>query len=189
MLSGSIWMYHRDGQQKREPGNTILSVRQYLSLPPTRQDLTQGLSYSRGFEERWGQAQAKIHALLDYVGHWLTGCNVSQMTQLGVGHTKYNMIPARMSSHSLNLTWRPSAMLCCQWFFAHPKMTLLNLGPFGLKSIIDLEPHLALLPDGPAKKLMQQVQMPFASCQCDNNDHKQYRNYKFSNNVYYNIIT
>ena len=37
----------------------------YLCLPPTRQDLTQGLFYSRDFGEGRGRARAKTRALLD----------------------------------------------------------------------------------------------------------------------------
>ena len=68
----------------------------YLSLHPTRQDLTQGLFYCGGFRERGG------HALLDHIGHRLTGCTMSQMTLLGLRITKCNVSPARMPAHSLN---------------------------------------------------------------------------------------
>ena len=43
----------------------------YLSLPPNRQDLTQGLFYCGGFREE---------ALLDLCLHRLTSCNVSHMS-------------------------------------------------------------------------------------------------------------
>ena len=58
----------------------------------------------------------------EYVRHKLTGCNVSLMSPLGLGVTKSNESSACMPTCSLNSTWRSSAMLGCQWLFAHPKV-------------------------------------------------------------------
>ena len=73
------------------------------------QYLTQGLFYSRGF--RGGQAGATTCTLLNYVGHSLTRCNVSQVILLELKLTKYNMSLAHMPAHRLNLTQRSSAVL------------------------------------------------------------------------------
>ena len=51
-------------------------------------------------------------ALLNYVDHRHTGCNLSQMTLLGLGLTKSKVKPARMPAHRLNYAWRSRAMLC-----------------------------------------------------------------------------
>ena len=58
--------------------------RQYLSLSPTRQELTQGLFYSGSFREGESRAGTEIHTLLVYSGHWFTECNVSLVNQLGL---------------------------------------------------------------------------------------------------------
>ena len=50
----------------------LLSLLLYLSLPPTRQDLRQGLFYSGGFREEGSRAQVLAYALLDYAGCRLT---------------------------------------------------------------------------------------------------------------------
>ena len=50
---------------------------EYLSLLPTREDLIQGRFYSGDFRGVGGRARASNRAQLDYVGHRLTGCNVS----------------------------------------------------------------------------------------------------------------
>ena len=51
---------------------------------------------------KWGKEGDKTHALLDYAGDWLTRRNISQMTLLGLGLTKFSMRPKRMPAHSLN---------------------------------------------------------------------------------------
>ena len=101
---------------------------EYLSLPPTRQGLTQSIFLVGSFREWWGRARTSTRALLDYVVHRLSGCNVSQMTLLGLGLTKCNVSPARMPDHSLNWTFRSSAMLSCQWLFVHSKVARSKLG-------------------------------------------------------------
>ena len=82
-----------------------------LSLPPTTQDLTQSLFYSGGFREGGGWAWAKIHALLDYVGHRFTGCNVCQMTLLDLDSRDVTGV----QHLCLLIAWtRPkSLVLCC----------------------------------------------------------------------------
>ena len=84
----------------------------YLLLLPIRYDLTQGLFYSGSFREGEVRARAKICALLDYVGHGFTWCNVSQVTLLGLELTECNVSLSYIPAHSLNETQRSCAMLC-----------------------------------------------------------------------------
>ena len=69
----------------------------YLSLPPSRQDLTQDLFYSEGLREGESRARAEIRALSS--AH-LVQCE--QDEPAGLGYTWYYMNPARVPVQSLN---------------------------------------------------------------------------------------
>ena len=56
-------------------GKQVLPGGIYLSLPPTRLNLTFLKVGVLG--EQCGRTGAKTHTLLGYAGHWLTRCNVS----------------------------------------------------------------------------------------------------------------
>ena len=75
-------------------GNIYLSsgvegTRRYLSLPPTKQDLTQGQwpegRFIVGVKRGGGRAWAETRALRVYAGHRFTWCNVSLMSLAGHG--------------------------------------------------------------------------------------------------------
>ena len=46
-----------------------------------------------GFREGEARARAETRTLLDYYGYKFDGCNVSQMTLLGLGLTECNVSP------------------------------------------------------------------------------------------------
>ena len=87
-------------------------VLRYLSLSPTRQNLIQGLFYCCDFKKEGSLARA----LLDYVGHRLTGCNVSQVTLLDMDSLSliwvHSSLRTRMPAHCVNQTWSSCAMRC-----------------------------------------------------------------------------
>ena len=69
--------------------NEITWKKRYLSLPYTRQNLTQG-QWPKGrikvrIRGREGRARAEARTLLDFAGHRLTLCNVSLMSLAGHG--------------------------------------------------------------------------------------------------------
>ena len=84
-----------------------------------RQDLSQGLFFIAAV---LGKRKIETRVLLNYVGHRLTGCTVSQVTQLELGFTECNESPALMPAFAW--TKPKGQLLCyvCQWFFAHPKL-------------------------------------------------------------------
>ena len=129
----------------------------YLLLPPTRQDLTQGLFYSWGFREKGGQAQVEACVLLDYAGHRLTLSNMNQMRLLEL--------------NSLNIMWvryvwlliawtKPSGLVLCSAF---NECSPTQRCPFNLEFIINLESHLVRLLNGPAKSYCSEHECPNAN--------------------------
>ena len=70
-------------------------------MPPTRQDLTQGLFYSEGLGEVRHEPRL--------MSCWAVQCEPGDPA--GVGLTKCNVSPTRLRIHSLNQTRRSSAML------------------------------------------------------------------------------
>ena len=76
----------------------------YLSLPPTRQDLTQGQKTEGRLKWGWkggeGRERAETRTLLVYAAHRLTWCNVSLVRQ-AVSRTQM-WVRARMPGYGLN---------------------------------------------------------------------------------------
>ena len=111
----------------------------YLSFPPTRQDLTQGHFYTGDFKEAGGQERAETHTLLDDGGHWLTRCNVKQMSLMDLD--SLNIM--RVRHLRLLIAWtRPENIVLCWWRHRLPAVRR----SFPLESIIDREPHPARKP-------------------------------------------
>ena len=97
-----------------------------LLLPPTRQDLTQGLFYSRGFRGGGVRVWVSSLALLDSVDHRLVWYNMSHVTQLDMDSLSrrwfhYSSVPARMPAYILNQARRSCAMLCLSMILRPPK--------------------------------------------------------------------
>ena len=127
-------------------------LNKYLSPPPTRQDLTQGLFYSGGFGEGGDQAPAKTSTLLDYV-HRLTESNVSQMTLQELRLTKCNVSPVRMPAHRLNQTRRPKCHTVLSMILRPSKSGPARAWGRSVSNLLlTLIHHPARMPDGPAKK-------------------------------------
>ena len=105
----------------------------YLSLPPTRQDLTQSQKpegrLKWGFRGGKGLERAETRTLLVCAAHRPTKCNVGLMRQ-AVSRIQI-WIRARMPGYSLNKTARSRAIHRGQRLkLAHPKVAQPKLGAF-----------------------------------------------------------
>ena len=122
---------------KKTVNTQALNSAQYLSLPPNRQDLTQGQwPESRlywGFRGGEDRRRAETRALQVYACHWPTDEPRWSWAQIWV--------QARMPDYSLNWTARSSALQggkrcpCCS--SPNQRWPSRSQGPFGLKSALE----------------------------------------------------
>ena len=115
------------------------SQRLYLSLPPIREEVTQGQwpegQIIVGIKGKEGRALAEDRTWLDYACHRPALCKVDLMSLAGHGP---NLGPAHMPDFSLNWTSRSSALQGwqrCQWCCSPSRRWLSrSRGLFGFRS-------------------------------------------------------